>query len=406
MVDSKQVGKWVRDGTISEAQAKKMLGDVKQYKKDKSYSKIIVAVSTIGAILLGIGAILFIASNWEGIPDAGKILLALAATFGSYYAGYLLKYQKNFPKTGNSLLFLGALLFGSVFVLVTQIYNIKANTHMVFLVWLLGILPLVYLLKNQPIAGLASLLFLAWLGSFFSESAGLAIAEYVVLALVSSVVLFVLGGVHYFKKDFFRIGRVYRIVGLKLFLITTFILTLGGVAGKLSEASLISEEGAWLSFFVIFSLSAVAVLMAVVNWFFNRSGRISRFEGPVALGILGLAVIFYSYPSSTPLYPLIFNLVMMFMIGLLIYLGYTREDMLLVYMGNFWLAVFIVAKYFDFFWGLLDRSLFFIVGGLILILGGIGLEKERRRLKEKFRQKIEKKQRKRQKKGKVRGEIK
>ena len=68
----------------------------------------------------------------------------------------------------------------------------------------------------------------------------------------------------------------------------------------------------------------------------------------------------------------------------LLFVGYQREDMQIVNTGMFWLSVLIIVRYFDFFWGLLPRSLFFMVGGLVLVLGGIGLEKKRRQLKIKF----------------------
>ena len=45
------------------------------------------------------------------------------------------------------------------------------------------------------------------------------------------------------------------------------------------------------------------------------------------------------------------------------------------------MAVYIIAKYFDFFWDLLARSVFFMVGGIILVIGGIILERKRRELK-------------------------
>jgi len=94
MVDEKQIKQWLKEGTITRAQAKKMLADSSSYKKEQSSNKLIVAVSTIGAILLGIGAILFIASNWRTIPNIAKTLILVGSTFGAYYVGYLFRYQK------------------------------------------------------------------------------------------------------------------------------------------------------------------------------------------------------------------------------------------------------------------------------------------------------------------------
>jgi len=44
----------------------------------------------------------------------------------------------------------------------------------------------------------------------------------------------------------------------------------------------------------------------------------------------------------------------------------------------------VTARYFDFFWKLLPRSIFFIVGGLILLAGGMFLERKRRAVLDSF----------------------
>lgn len=393
MIDDKLIDKWVKEGTITKAQAKKMLADVSQGKKEASSNKMIVAASTIGSILLGIGAILFIASNWEKMPDIGKTIVLVLSTFAAYYVGYLFRYQKqNLPKVGAALMFLGALLFGATVILVSQIYNLNANTHVLVLIWLLGILPLVYVLRSMPIAGLASLLFYIWIVLFFapqnrgwfwffdSESFLLNLP---VLLLLSSVMLFSIGGIHYLSKKFSDIARIYRISGLKMLLVSLFFLTFNFISQTDSyyiEQRQIPDK--FMLGFVAFSI--IAIVLSVINWFFNRSERTSLIEGPVGIGLVAIALIFVYFPSTTRIYVLIFNLILAGMIFLLLYAGYQREDMKLVNMGMFWLSVFIVVKYFDWFWGLLPRSLFFIVGGLVLVLGGIALEKKRRQIKQEL----------------------
>ena len=92
----------------------------------------------------------------------------------------------------------------------------------------------------------------------------------------------------------------------------------------------------------------------------------------------------YFYPSETSVYAVFFNLLMAAIVIAITYIGYQREDMQVVNAGIFWAAALIIARYFDFFWKLLDRSVFFMVGGLILVLGGIALERKRRQIKSKF----------------------
>jgi uncharacterized membrane protein len=52
-----------------------MLSDVKKKSTEEKSNKFIIAISTIGAILLGIGAILFVAANWQDLSDLIKIII-------------------------------------------------------------------------------------------------------------------------------------------------------------------------------------------------------------------------------------------------------------------------------------------------------------------------------------------
>jgi len=220
MIDEKLINKWVEEKTISQSQAKKLLADVNQNKKESRSNKLIVAISTIGAILLGIGAILFIASNWQELSDIVKVLILIGSTALAYYFGYYFKIQKqNLPMVGSSLLFLGALLFGATIILVTQIYNINANNHLLILIWLIGILPLVYALRSMAIAGLASLLFFLWIGLFFNRNNdwwffGFLGRFSIILFISGSIMLFAVGGLHYISKKLDDVARTYRLAGI------------------------------------------------------------------------------------------------------------------------------------------------------------------------------------------------
>ena len=401
MADDKQIKKWLKDGTITPTQAKKMLADSSKRKKEQSSNKLIIAISTIGAVLLGIGVILFIASNWRAIPNIIKVLILVASTFGAYYTGYLFKYQKrNLPKVGASLIFLGALLFGATVFLIAQMYNINANNHTLVLIWLIGVLPLVYAFASVPIAGLSCLLFYIWIGLFvfrdISFISGMGdLFSLPVLYLVSGVLLFGVGALHYASDKLKNIARAYRIAGIKVCIISLFLLTFNIFSGKsLAEmrgSSQLSEFG--LSFgttnqftigLVIFSV--LSIVIAIINLFFNISKQKTNIlENSIGLGLMALAMIFFFFPATTNIYVIIFNLVLAGIIFTLLFVGYNNEDMKLVNIGMFWLSVLIVVRYFDWFWKLLPRSIFFMVGGLILILGGIALERKRRQIKAKFK---------------------
>ena len=392
MVDKDQIERWVGEGTITQEQAKKMIADVTKYKREKSSNKLIVAISTIGSIFLGLGAIQFIASNWTAIPNVQKVLLLVGSTFGAYFTGYYFKYQKrNLPNVGASLIFLGALLFGSTLFLIAQMYHINANNHTLVLIWILGILPLVYGFNSLPIAGLCSLLFYLWIGLFVFKGNRFGDIEedlifLPVLYLVSGVLLYGIGSLHYLLDKLKGVARIYRLSGLKVVMFSLFLLTFRLFSGHYDHFRLRDEvvvSGQFTILFVFFAI--LAMILAATSLFFNPTkAKTSNLENGIGIGIVAIALIFYFLPVTTNLYVVLFNVILVAIVFVLLFIGTHREDMKIVNTGMFWLSALVIVRYFDCFWDLLPRSLFFMAGGIVLLLGGIVLEKKRKQFKEQF----------------------
>lgn len=393
MADKNQIEQWLKEGTITQEQAQKMLADTSQYKKEQASNKLIIAFSTIGAILLGIGVILFVASNWQQMSNIVKVLILLASTAVSYYSGYVLRYQKQtLVRVGASLIFLGALLFGATIFLIAQMYHVNANSHTLILIWLAGIIPLVYALKTKPIAGLSSLLFFIWVGLFVFRNMSFEAASgdffgLPILYLVSGILLFGIGGFHYLSDDLKDIARIYRIAAIKIAMLAIFLLTFRFFSGHYDDYNIregLEFSGQFITGFVIFSI--LAIISTIIGLFFNPSkSDTSILEGSIGLGLSAIALIFFFFPPvATNIYVVLFNLILAGIILTLLFIGYNREDMNLVNIGMVYLAILVIVRYCDFFWELLPRSLFFMVGGLILVSGGIAIEKKRRQLKQKF----------------------
>ncbi len=390
MVEDSQIKKWFSEGLITQQQAQTMQADVVAHRKERSSDKLIVVISTIGAILLGVGAVLFVASNWQVLSSLTKVFLMTGATFGVSYLGYLFAYDRgNLPKVGAALLFLGALLFGATIFLVAQIYHVQANSHFLVLLWLAGILPLVYVLASVPIAALSVLLLFIWIALFLFGDRGWASNDWIalpVLYLVSGVLLFEAGGLHYQWEKLQTVARTYRIGALKVGMLSLFLLTFRFFSGHYEYWNPVAGDQISPQIRTGIALvAAVAVLLAVGNLLRNPSkSETWRIEGGISLGLVGLALLFFFFPSATNIYVLIFNLTLAGCIGVLIAIGYQREDIRIVNMGMSYLSLLVVVRYFDFFWSLLSRSTFFMVGGAVLVLGGIALEQKRRQLKARF----------------------
>jgi uncharacterized membrane protein/uncharacterized membrane-anchored protein len=390
MIDNKQIEHWLKKGTITKEQATKMLADLAERKQEQTSHKLIAIIGTIGSLLLGIGAILFVASNWQVIPNVLKAALLIGSTFVAYVTGYLFKYRlQNLPKIGASLLFLGTLLFGATIFLIAQMYNVNANNHQLVLLWLLGILPFVYAFVSSSIATLAAFLFFTWVTLFVFKGLEFYNVNVMLLPLVyiiSGVLLFNSGALHYFISQFKGIGRIYKLWGITITMLAVFILSFKIFSPRSGSSMLgfaLRNEfipSNFTYFFIACALIAI-VFALVCLWFNPTKNKSTPIESLASIALIASAVTCFFVLNVTSVYVLMFNAILAMLIAFLIVIGYNNDDIAVINMGMFWLVAFLVARYFDFFWDLLPRSLFFIVGGLILVIGGIILERKRRNLK-------------------------
>jgi uncharacterized membrane protein len=378
MFDQDLIQKWLDEGMINPTQAEKMRADIEEYKTEHRSKKQIIAFSTIGAILIGIGAILFVASNWEKIGDTIRILLLSGSTIIIHYAGYRLKYEnQKYPRLGSSLLFLSALFFGASLFLIAQIYNINANNSTLVLIWLFGVFPLIYGYRSTAVAGLCSLLFYLWIGLLYSERNSFSeLLNITDLYLISGIAIYFTGTLHELSAKVKDAAPIFKFMGLQAVLVALFIYTFGSWESKSKE--IISAIYAFLGILFLAVLLSKPLRLKLAGFQTDMS--------VVAISFLmaGITLITTNTQVSEEAYMGFFNLVFLGLLVLLLYAGYSTEDIGIINTAMFWFIPLIIARYFDFFWDLLPRSFFFIIGGLVLLTISIVLERKRRELKAQF----------------------
>lgn len=378
MFDQDLIQKWLDEGTINPVQAEKMRADIEEYKTEHRSKKQIIAFSTIGAILIGIGAILFVASNWEKIGDTIRILLLAGSTLSIHYTGYHLKYEnQKYPRLGSSLLFLSALFFGASLFLIAQIYNINANNSTLVLIWFFGVFPLIYSYRSTAVAGLCSLLFYLWIYLLYSERNSFSeLINIRDLYLISGIALYFTGTLHELSAKAKHAAPIFKFMGLQVVLVALFICTFGSWEPKSKE--IISAIYAFLG--ILF----LAVLLSK-----TLRSKLTVFQTDMSIAVIsflmaGFTLIAQHTSVSEEAYAGFFNLVFLGLLVLLLYAGYSTEDIRIVNTAMFWFIPLIIARYFDFFWDLLPRSFFFMIGGLVLLALSMVLERKRRELKAQF----------------------
>jgi len=108
-----------------------------------------------------------------------------------------------------------------------------------------------------------------------------------------------------------------------------------------------------------------------------------REEGMVMLVVLAVSVSLFFFPLPARLF--IANIVLAAVLCGLIHLGIRKlESLMIVNTALVFLVIDILCRYFDTFYSMMNRSLFFFIGGVVLMIVGSIAEKSRQAIKGGF----------------------
>lgn len=380
---------WQKDGVIESSQAEAIMQRYGIEKKGFKPGNVITALSTLAAILVGVGVILFFASNWERIPDVVKVTLLLASTFGIYYAGYLMRFEKKtYPTAGHALLFLGSVFVGATILLTAQIFNINADSHWLYLLWFVVVAPMGYFFDSKPTVGLTILIFTYWMGISITSSGYRGMSHPLLLYMLFGIALYSIGQIHELTEKWSGFRMVYKGFGIFFILISYFYFSIwpsyffysyyyGEVRFETSEQLLIG----------IFAIFGVASVLA--NLVEKEKLKSTKYEFYVLLtafaGWIFLFVI-NTYPilqQNKPVETLLFIIFNLFLLGIsigTISIGYYKNQPEFVNTGIVFFALGVMQVYINHLQEMLPKGLGLIIGGIILFLIASYLEKKRRAL--------------------------
>lgn len=384
----RETSTWVERGLVTQEQAAAILAGYEAAPAGPGHwlqGRLITAVAALGAVLVGLGVILFIGANWQAIPKFGKLAVLFVGLVGAYGAGFWTTDRLRMPSVGTAVMLLGALLFGAAVFLVAQAYHVRAGTPSLFLWWSLGVLPLAYALRSRAVLVLGVGTGLTTLGvyaaSWMHDGHGTPLT-FLALAAVLGVCLVALGSAMRRVAAAEWAAEPLSWAGALVALVALYLLTF-----RFFFSEWLNDEAAprW-QFLLAFHLSAgvgLATLLAI--WL--RDVIANRDSSSGTLAFVGLAALVGGayWALFTPLenevfYALAFNLAMAVAILGLVLVGYRDGKAAAVNLGIGLAVLDIVTRYFDLAWRLLDRSVVFIVGGLLFLALGFALERVRRRV--------------------------
>lgn len=131
--------------------------DAAQAKADTQKNTVNI-ILFFAAFLVAAGIFAFIAANWAYMPSILKVTIILVVTLAFHLAGWFTEEQKQMPRLGRALVFLGTMSFGAGIFLVGQIFNISSNWPDGFLLWFFGALATGLALNSYAHYGLALVL--------------------------------------------------------------------------------------------------------------------------------------------------------------------------------------------------------------------------------------------------------
>ncbi|HTN42802.1 MAG TPA: hypothetical protein VMN77_03300 [Nitrospiria bacterium] len=228
-------------------------------------------------------------------------------------------------------------------------------------------------------------------GKGIQPSAGIAGWAFVVL------IFYALGRLHENERRWRRFVLVYLVLGIFPMTVALFIFSTKtglDILGEMTKGAPFLD-----SLQITLSLLLLSIFLAGVMLYAIGNKLISPFEFFAvliltvlfgAMALLPQQTMFPQAPSSYftnggselssrgVLWALIFNLVTFLEIIGLIFLGYVRREIWLINLGTIFMVLLIFFKYLDWSYPFLDKSIFFIVAGLLLFAVGWFMEKGRR----------------------------
>lgn len=390
---------WQREGLVSSSQVRRILayhGLASQpLEEARRTGRLATIVGVLGALLVGIGIILFVASNWQQMDRLQRIALLLAALLLAYGAGYLLRYEPGgSPRVGEALIFLGSVVFGANVFLIAQIYHVAAGEPLLLALWSAGAFAVAYAMGLRPPLYLAILAAVGWYGfqlaAWRIDSAGAAVVglaafvPYGLLLLSLGELQRSFRSTERFSAAFVQLGLLVALIPLWVFSFGDFWRTLSSdqaspIAGGSTEANLAQLH-------LSFALFAVLALLLTL-WAVRRLGparsAMAVGAGIALLGASSLVALFHPFQDPR-VYAIVFNGVILAGVLWAVVVGlWTRRESF-INLGLAFFVLLVFGRYFDFLFSFMDRSLAFILAGVLLLGGGYLLERSRRRLLERI----------------------
>jgi Predicted membrane protein (DUF2157). len=301
----------------------------------------------VGSLLLGLGILSFIASNWRVIGKPYKFSIIMIIFFICNLAYY--KLYETYPKTSISSIYIALITFGSGIFLIGQMFNYGGNFSTAFLLWSIGIFPYTLFLKDKILFIICDIFLIIYIVDHFSLGTfPIAILIAIPLIYYCNIRLFFNPIITFFNN---------------LVVLYTIAFTLERYISNYTIS--------------IFTFFIIGIIMYYAYLGYHK--YIFNLQGNIIYGVAGLTLTFpdnwqdikFFTDQNSKIISIIFSIC--FLIFLLLQ---THKKNIISLIFIFFI---IMRFYFDTLYDFIPKSLFFIIGGLILLGFGYYFERFRRK---------------------------
>lgn len=333
-----------KNGAISAEQKERMLDF---YVVKAQQSIFLRFILTFGAVLLGLGVLSFVASNWTDMTKVLKIMVLTSSMMTMFLVGW--KMEKAYPKTARSLHYVGLLIYGASIFLMGQIFHFGGDSYEAFLLWGVGVLVVGRMLKDRLLIGFSAILILGY-GVNYSLDEN----SFPWLMLLGAVLLYATNREVGYSKV---LDGLNMTISLALFYIA---ICLG-----LDKIELLDDAT-----YIVFLFGFLSGLLLLYSSSRQRDGLISRIAGQLLIAINGFILTFEMVWDSQ-------GAAFVFSFLFLLFVFYQIKKGSIT---NILVAGIIVLRYYmDISFDFMPKSMVFIVGGTLFIGMGYFFEKQRRK---------------------------
>lgn len=414
----RDLNQWVEDGVVDAESADYMMETAGQKGPKRSIS---ASLSVLGVILLGFAAMSFIAANFWGLPKIIQLGLLMGSMALAYGASWWL-IQSGHEALGHAAILLGVVLFGVNIMLIAQIYHISSHYPDGVMLWAIGALLAAVLIPSRAALAVALVIASIWTGlesmefdvafhaPFLIFWAVAAIAAHVLrwrpgfhLSALALVFWLGLNSVHLAESYNWEAGELmslYAVLWLTVWALGAVLLTT-----SYPYASTLQQYGVVLffaSFFIlpllpaedmgnlqrpwvmaVSILVAASIVIAVASWVRQQITTIDL------IGLVGASIMIVTFPflsqsdnslAGTALLAWLYSgAFLLFSVWALSY-GERHDDRFIINVSFIGFGAEVLYIYFKTFGTLLHQSVFFAIGGVLLIALSILLERLRQRI--------------------------